>query len=273
MPQVKKTLIKLVKDLMSKLYMERTIRPIMEDQGFVPSQSDEVNLTPEGKPTKRMVIGAYLDCVDWTDPTTQDLLAPILDEVLVKRNLIDYVDVCSEAETQALLERTLAVAQQCGYFLVNGSVTTGQTSLTYNATATSVFDIPSIQTEFTRMRDFVRTDANQAITAALCLLESVCKHLLDAKQISYDEKASATELIKLVIESYRLQDGPLGQETKHFLRASVHQVSEARRLFGTAHGRSSAAPISKLPLEKGELVIDLCYTIAKYLLQTGITVQ
>ena len=263
-------LIKLIKDALSKLYKVISIRAILEDAGFVPGETDDKCFTPDGNPMKRMVVGMYLDKVDWNNSLYQEQLSKILQEILIDRHMIDYYTELESPECNGLLINLHALAQECGYITEDDVIKFMRAGLIGESSAFEGFDIPTIKEDFRRAREHLITDIPLAITSSFSLLEGVCKHLLDKVSISYSNSDNVMDLMKKVIDSYKLGDCPGGEQTKHFLKTVTYQVKETRGIFGTAHGKGQSDSPQEISKEKGELVVDLCYVISKFLLQTTI---
>ena len=111
-------------------------------------------------------------------------------------------------------------------------------------------------------------DPEGAITAARTLVETVCKHILDEKQITYPDNADLPNLYRLVVEQLCLAPE---QYTERLVRqilgscqSVVGGIAALRNQLGDAHGKGAEAAIPHPLL--AELAVNLAGAMAKYLL-------
>lgn len=114
------------------------------------------------------------------------------------------------------------------------------------------------------------TDAEGAITAARTLLESVCKHILDATVAVYDDKADLPKLYSLTAKQLNLSPS---QHTEQLFRqilggcqTVVEGLGALRNRHSDAHGKGVAG--TKPAARHAELAVNLSGTMATFLLQT-----
>lgn len=112
------------------------------------------------------------------------------------------------------------------------------------------------------------SDPEGAITAAKSLLESVCKHILDAKSVSYDSRKLEThELYKLTVDVLSL--APSNQTKDIFKQvlggcsAVVNGLGAIRNKLGDAHGKDSKT--AKPASHHAELAVNLAGSMALFL--------
>lgn len=115
------------------------------------------------------------------------------------------------------------------------------------------------------------TDPEGAITAARTLLETVCKHILDAHGVQYDAaKVDLPELYRLTAKELRLAPGQHTEDTfKKILggvTSVVNELGSLRNRLGDAHGQG------KLPVKPrvrhAELAVNLAGSVALFLIDT-----
>ena len=113
-------------------------------------------------------------------------------------------------------------------------------------------------------------DPDGAITAARTLLETVCKHILDDSEISYDAAADLPKLYYLTSESLNLAPS---QHTEPILKqilggctAVVGGIGAMRNKLGDAHGKGKADAEPKP--RHAELAVNLAGAAATFLVQT-----
>jgi hypothetical protein len=114
------------------------------------------------------------------------------------------------------------------------------------------------------------TDAEGAITAARTLLESVCKHVLDAAGATYDDSADLPKLYSLTAKQLNLSPS---QHTEQLFKqilggcqTVVEGVGALRNRHSDAHGKGASG--TKPAPRHAELAVNLSGTMATFLLQT-----
>ena len=113
-------------------------------------------------------------------------------------------------------------------------------------------------------------DPEGAITSARTLLETVCKHVLDAQGVAYDSKADLPALYALTSKSLRLAPHQYAEDTfKKILggvTAVVGELGSLRNRLGDAHGQGRQA------VKPGErhaaLAVNLAGSIAMFIVDT-----
>jgi Abortive infection C-terminus len=114
------------------------------------------------------------------------------------------------------------------------------------------------------------TDTEGAITVARTLLESVCKHVLDAARATYDDSADLPKLYSLTAKQLNLSPS---QHTEQLFKqilggcqTVVEGVGALRNRHSDAYGRGASG---KKPAPRhAELAVNLSGTMATFLLQT-----
>jgi Abortive infection C-terminus len=113
------------------------------------------------------------------------------------------------------------------------------------------------------------SDHDGAITAARSLLESVCKHILDASCATYDSKDNLPKLFHATLECMSLAPN---QQTDQLLRklfgncqSIINAIASVRNELGDAHGKSDACPSTdKL---HAELMVNLAGSLTTFLIR------
>jgi hypothetical protein len=113
-------------------------------------------------------------------------------------------------------------------------------------------------------------DPEGAITAARSLLESVCKYILDASKIEYNDGIELPKLYKLTAEKLNLAPN---QHTEDIIKqilggatAVVEGLGALRNKLGDAHGKGKF--YAKPETRHAELAVNLAGTIATFLIST-----
>jgi hypothetical protein len=114
------------------------------------------------------------------------------------------------------------------------------------------------------------TDPEGAITTARTLLESVCKHILDAAGIAYADGADLPKLYTLTAKQLHLSPSQHTEDIFKQILGGCHAVVEGlgalRNRHSDAHGKGAAA--TKPAARHAELAVNLAGTMATFLLQT-----
>lgn len=113
-------------------------------------------------------------------------------------------------------------------------------------------------------------DPDGAVTIARALLESVCKHILDSKCVTYDDAIDLPKLYALTAKHLKLS--PSQQTEKVFkqmlgaCQTVIEGVGAMRNRHGDAHGKGSSE--AKPAHRHAELAVNLSGAMASFLLQT-----
>jgi uncharacterized protein YfkK (UPF0435 family) len=114
------------------------------------------------------------------------------------------------------------------------------------------------------------TDAEGAITTARTLLESVCKHILDATNTSYDDSADLPKLYSLMAKQLNLSPSQHTEQLFKQILGGCQTVVEGlgalRNRHSDAHGKGASG--TKPAPRHAELAVNLSGTMATFLLQT-----
>jgi hypothetical protein len=127
-----------------------------------------------------------------------------------------------------------------------------------------------IQDAWQKALDRRSTDAEGAITAARKLLESVCKHILDEVNVTYEDGADLLKLYSLTATQLNLSPS---QHTEQLFKqllggcqSVVQGLGAMRNRHSDAHGKGAlgTTPASL----HAELAVNLSGSMATFLLQT-----
>jgi integrase len=137
------------------------------------------------------------------------------------------------------------------------------------AEALKRFDAPDVQETWETAISRRSTDAKGALTSARELLESVCKHILDDADISYDDLDRLNQLYHLTATTLQIAPSQHSEaEFKRILGACkviVEGLGNLRTDLGDAHGRGRNAP--RADLTHAELAVNLAGVVATYLIR------
>lgn len=132
------------------------------------------------------------------------------------------------------------------------------------------FDPDNVHAAWQKALDRRVRDPEGAITAARTLLETVCKHILDDTDTSYDDNVDLPKLWNLCAEELNLSPGQHSEKVfKAILgncQSIVNNLAAVRNRIGDAHGqgRRSVKPRPR----HAELAVNLAGTMAAFLVAT-----
>lgn len=115
------------------------------------------------------------------------------------------------------------------------------------------------------------SDPEGAITVARTLLESICKHILDAKGMGYQDKDDLPKLYQATAKELNLSPS---QHTEEAFKAIlgggmtlVNGIGTLRNRLSDAHGRGKSLP-AKPASRHAHLAVNCAGAIAKFLIET-----
>ncbi|PVX34828.1 abortive infection family protein [Janthinobacterium sp. 78] len=136
--------------------------------------------------------------------------------------------------------------------------------------AIAKFDGAHVQAAWHKALERRTTDPEGAITSARTLLESVCKHILDASGTPYEDSPDMNKLYRQTAE--RLNIAPTQHTEQVFKQilggctAVVEGLGALRNRLSDSHGKGKAA-VKPAP-RHAELAVNLAGALAMYLLAT-----
>ena len=118
-------------------------------------------------------------------------------------------------------------------------------------------------------------DPDGAITAARTLLETVCKHILDAKGIPYNEQATLPNLYDTTAKSLTLAPTsatePIIRQVLSGCYSVVNGLAALRNKASDAHGKGIGASSSEV--RHAELAVNIAGAVASFLIETFDTLR
>lgn len=138
------------------------------------------------------------------------------------------------------------------------------------ADALSAFNVETVHSVWGRALTRRGEDPEGAITSARTLLESVCKHILDAAAVPYDDAADLPKLYGLAATHLNIAPSQHTEEVfKQILGGCfsvVNGLGALRNRLSDAHGKgkNSVKPSAR----HAELAVNLAGTVATFLVST-----
>jgi len=116
----------------------------------------------------------------------------------------------------------------------------------------------------------VQSDPEGAITSARTLVETVCKHILEDKGVSFKEDGDLPKLYKQTASVLNLSPDQHGEDIfKQILSGCanvVHGLAGLRNAFGDAHGKDKR--YVKPSIRHAKLAVGFAGTLATFLIET-----
>jgi hypothetical protein len=113
-------------------------------------------------------------------------------------------------------------------------------------------------------------DPDGAITLARTLLETVCKHILDAQSVSYEDGDELPRLYRLTAEALKIAPNDATEDAFRRIFGACTSIVESlgtiRNRMGDAHGRGAAA--SRVVPRYARLAVNLSGAMATFLVET-----
>jgi hypothetical protein len=133
------------------------------------------------------------------------------------------------------------------------------------------FDEESVHTVWQKALERRTSDPEGAITTARTLLETICKHILDQAEISYDSnKIDLHELYKLTANELNISPSQHSEEVFRQIlggcSAVVNGLGTLRNRLGDAHGKGQRP--TKPQARHAELAVNLAGAMGLFLVST-----
>lgn len=136
-------------------------------------------------------------------------------------------------------------------------------------------DLPELHRQIERIQNAIEDDPSLAIGTAKELVETVCKTILNQRQIPYKEDMDIGELVKesrkaLGLIPEAIPNAAKGAESIRRLLSNLGNVAqglaELRNLYGTGHGKDGS--LKGLGPRHARLAVGSAATLCTFLLET-----
>ena len=143
--------------------------------------------------------------------------------------------------------------------------------------ATTRIDSAHISQQLTRMEGAVDTDPELAIGTAKEFVESICKTILDERNVEHDKKDDLPALVKKTTKALNLTADDISDTAKAAdtikrmlsnLSTIVQCSAELRNAYGTGHGKSKSQAKSGLTPRHARLAVGAAATLGVFLYET-----
>lgn len=223
---------------------------------------------------RRRLVEEYYASIDWSQWAD------------VRKFITVYESVLNEVEDHA--ESGQEWAQKCfrtlkrwierdGFSYANGKLTRSRSfgGLDRIADSAGVLNLPELQNQIARLSSSIDSDPSLAIGTAKELVETVCKTVLEQRQVAVADDLDLGQLVKearkalgLIPES--IPNAARGADSIRRLLSNLGNVaqglSELRNMYGTGHGKHGAT--AGLAPRHARLAVGAAATLATFILET-----
>ncbi len=137
--------------------------------------------------------------------------------------------------------------------------------------ALETFDAEGVHVVWSKALARRSSDPEGAITIARTLLETVCKRILDERQIPYTDKEDLPKLYSMTAKALNLAPDQHSEEPiKAILGGAmnvVNGIGTLRNRLSDAHGRGGKLPVRPLP-RHASLTVNIAGAVATFLVET-----
>lgn len=241
------------------------------DSADVPFDGD---YSPSISGQRRSLVEQYYHAIDWTR------WADVRKFLTVYENVLSGLEDHAENGQEWAGNRLKALKkwiERDGFTYSGGKLTAAgkHHGLDHIADAVSPLDLPELHRQIQRMQNAVEDDPALAIGTAKELVESICKTILDQRQIAFADDADVGQLVKDVRKALGLipesiPSSAKGAESIRRLLSNLGNVAqglgELRNLYGTGHGKGGA--VKSLSPRHARLAVGAAATLSTFLLET-----
>lgn len=254
-------------------FVETTLREISTefDSADVPIDEDYI---PNVSGQRRSLVEQYYHSVDWSRWADVRKVLTVYENVLAR--LEDYEENGQEY-TRKYFKPLLRCIERDGFKYEHGKLNPvgKHHGLEHIQDTVNSFDLPELHRQIQRIQIAIEDDAGLAIGTAKELVESVCKTILEQRQITFEDDADIGKLVKesrkalgLIPES--IPNSAKGADSIRRLLSNLGNVAqglgELRNLYGTGHGRGGAT--KGLSARHARLAVGAAATLSTFLFET-----
>lgn len=249
---------------LSEIYNEFDSADIPFDAEHVPNTSGQ----------RRTSVEKYYHAIDWTRWGDVRKFLTVYENVLT--SLEDHAENGQEWAASCFKSLKKWIERD-GFSYSGGKLSPvgKHHGLEHISDAVSPLDLPELHRQIHRMQAAVEDDPALAIGTAKELVESVCKTILEQRQLAFAEDADIVQLVKearkalgLIPES--IPNSAKGAESIRRLLSNLGNVAqglgELRNLYGTGHGKAGA--VKGLSPRHARLAVGTAATLSTFLLET-----
>lgn len=234
----------------------------------------DLSFTPQVSGQRRALVEQYYHTVNWDKWADVRKIITVYENVLI--NLENQAERGLDWAT-ATFNSLKKWIERDGFGYDNGKlIPRGKHhGLGPMAEAVDGLDLPELHRQIGRMQSAIEDDPALAIGTAKELVESVCKTILQQRNIDFQEDADIGHLMKSVRNALGLvpeaiPNAAKGSEVIRRLLSNMGNITqglaELRNLYGTGHGRGGAA--KGMAPRHARLAVGAAATLATFLFET-----
>lgn len=236
--------------------------------------SKDIKFAPQVSGQRRALVEQYYHSVNWNKWADVRKIITVYENVLIK------LEISAESDGNwagAKFKLLIKLIELEGFDYDNGKlIPSGKNhGLGPMAHVVDGLDLPELRRQIVRMQSSIDNDPSLAIGTAKELVESVCKTILEQRNIEFQDGADIGQLVKSVRSALGLLPEAIpnqakGSETIRRLLNNLGSVAqglaELRNLYGTGHGKSGTA--RGLSPRHARLAVGSAGALATFLLET-----
>lgn len=225
---------------------------------------------------RRTLVEQYYHSIDWSR------WADVRKFLSVYENVLASLEERAGAEEEwadQMFKFLLKWIERDGFSYAGGRLTPlgKHHGLEHMSDAVGALDLPELHRQIQRMTAAVEDDPGLAIGTAKEMVESVCKTILEQRQIPFLDDADIGTLVKEVRKALDLMPEAIpnsakGAETIKRMLSNLGTIAqglgELRNLYGTGHGKRGAA--KGLGPRHARLAVGAAATLSTFLFETHI---
>lgn len=255
-------------------YFVGTSLSIISDEFDAAVIACDLQYSPGVGGQRRTLVEQYYRTIDWSSWSDVRKFITVYEHVLI--HLEDRAERQDEYAAKAFASLKKWIERD-GFSFAEGRLSRvgNNTSLEHIVVAAGALDLPELQRQIARLQNAVDNDPALAIGTAKELVETVCKTILDQRQIQIPDDADIGVLVKEVRKALGLMPESVpsaakGAETVRRLLSNLGNVAqglgELRNLYGTGHGKAGTS--RGLGSRHARLAVGAASTLATFLVET-----
>lgn len=274
----KELISKKTRNELREYFVGRTLREIEMEFDAVDIACD-CAYQPGISGQRRTLVEQYYNTLDFTKASD------VKKFIKVYENTLNYLEQQVEGQsafsdaawTENNFNNLKKWIKKDGFIYQNGVLVSTNRNPAFDMTADTLNSLDSdyISNQLQRINDSIQDDPTLAIGTSKELIESVCKTILDERNIQYDRNDDIMDLVKKTRKVLKLlpddiPDSAKGAEAIRKLLSSLgniaHIIAELRNQYGTGHGKSAKS--KGLSARHAKLVVGSTATLVTFLFET-----
>lgn len=242
----------------------------------------DLDYNPKVSGQRRTLVEQYYHTIDFNNWSDVSKLIRVYEEILfglnnqINSQYFDFNNNNNDSFALKAFNNLVSYLERDGFKFENGNlVQINQTpALLHVKTITEEFGYDYISRKIDNMVKVIESDTDEAIGIAKELIESCCKHILEAKNKNYNNYDMPT-LVKETLKELKLtpddieEDKRISKPSKKILGSLsriAHGMTELRNYFGDGHGKGIS--FKPLPPRYAKLAVGAASTWVNFVFET-----